>query len=375
MPQITEEDRLERQKSFIEKAKSIHGDRFDYSKVYYVNKFTKVCILLGKRELWQRPWNHFNFKGRGKDYERRYQKNMTEDNWKWHKKSLKKRNRHNYWVKCRESEKWRSEHKKREFCKVRTYKCVFCGDKFRRKESGIGYIGQYCSKKCLMKHTTAKRVEEILKYKFLIISTEFRKKKEIIEEFISKEDAVTKFKEIIEENKKITLPQKYVLRGKRAVKLNREILLIERSEDDTVALLEKNELGKLINTKIKANAKYNNFIIIDKQSYHSEQKFNIINNNSEIDVNYIINNILLSDNEGKHIMIYDKNLIIKTENDIELILSEHQYIIMDLYNFLQSYCTENKVKYIMFMGIIDNSPMLVDYYDKKIQEKMSLRSE
>ena len=48
-------------KNFIEKAKEIHGDKYDYSKVNYINSQTKVCIICPKHgEFWQRPNNHLN---------------------------------------------------------------------------------------------------------------------------------------------------------------------------------------------------------------------------------------------------------------------------------------------------------------------------
>ena len=44
---------------FIEKAKRIHGDKYDYSKVEYVNCSTKVCIVCSKHgEFWQTPNKH-----------------------------------------------------------------------------------------------------------------------------------------------------------------------------------------------------------------------------------------------------------------------------------------------------------------------------
>ncbi|MBR6517583.1 MAG: hypothetical protein IKT40_12200 [Bacilli bacterium] len=44
---------------FIEKAKSIHGDKYDYSKVEYVNTNTKVCIICPIHgEFWITPHNH-----------------------------------------------------------------------------------------------------------------------------------------------------------------------------------------------------------------------------------------------------------------------------------------------------------------------------
>ena len=45
---------------FIEKARKIHGDKYDYSKVNYVNKHTKVCIICPEHgEFWQTPEIHF----------------------------------------------------------------------------------------------------------------------------------------------------------------------------------------------------------------------------------------------------------------------------------------------------------------------------
>ena len=34
--------------NFIDKAKQIHGDKYDYSKVNYVNSKRKVCIICPK---------------------------------------------------------------------------------------------------------------------------------------------------------------------------------------------------------------------------------------------------------------------------------------------------------------------------------------
>lgn len=44
---------------FIEKAKKIHGDKYDYSKVEYINGATKVCIICPVHgEFWQLPRDH-----------------------------------------------------------------------------------------------------------------------------------------------------------------------------------------------------------------------------------------------------------------------------------------------------------------------------
>ena len=49
---------------FIEKARKVHGDKYDYSKVEYVNNHTKVCIICHEHgEFWQTPNCHLDGRG------------------------------------------------------------------------------------------------------------------------------------------------------------------------------------------------------------------------------------------------------------------------------------------------------------------------
>ena len=49
---------------FINEAKKIHGDKYDYSKVEYVNNLTKVCIICPEHgEFWQTPKQHLRGQG------------------------------------------------------------------------------------------------------------------------------------------------------------------------------------------------------------------------------------------------------------------------------------------------------------------------
>ena len=56
-------NKLDREK-FIKRSKEIHGDKYDYSKVNYINANTKVCIICPEHgEFWQIPSSHLNSKG------------------------------------------------------------------------------------------------------------------------------------------------------------------------------------------------------------------------------------------------------------------------------------------------------------------------
>lgn len=44
---------------FIKKARKVHGNKYDYTKVEYVNNYTKVCIICPEHgEFWQTPHSH-----------------------------------------------------------------------------------------------------------------------------------------------------------------------------------------------------------------------------------------------------------------------------------------------------------------------------
>ena len=47
---------------FIERSRKIHADKYDYSKVRYINNGTKVCIICPDHgEFWQTPHNHLKY--------------------------------------------------------------------------------------------------------------------------------------------------------------------------------------------------------------------------------------------------------------------------------------------------------------------------
>ena len=48
---------------WVDKAKKVHGNKYDYSKVVYINKKTKVCIICPEHgEFWMSPDKHVNSK-------------------------------------------------------------------------------------------------------------------------------------------------------------------------------------------------------------------------------------------------------------------------------------------------------------------------
>ena len=60
------ERRERRRKEFIERARKIHGDKYDYSAVEYITYHTKVCIICPKHgKFWQTPSTHLKIDRNG----------------------------------------------------------------------------------------------------------------------------------------------------------------------------------------------------------------------------------------------------------------------------------------------------------------------
>ncbi len=63
-PKCANQNKTQTTEEFINKARKIHGDKNDYSKVNYINAHTKVCIICPIHgEFWVSPSNHLKGKG------------------------------------------------------------------------------------------------------------------------------------------------------------------------------------------------------------------------------------------------------------------------------------------------------------------------
>ncbi len=72
---------------FIKKANKVHGNKYDYSKVNYINSNTKVCIICPIHgEFWQRPNNHLN--GCGCSKCTKFRNKYTTEEWIEYAKSI-----------------------------------------------------------------------------------------------------------------------------------------------------------------------------------------------------------------------------------------------------------------------------------------------
>lgn len=122
-------------KIFIEKAKIIHGNKYDYSKTEYINSRTKVCIICPKHgEFWQNANSHLQ----GNGCEKCGNKN---------KGSKKKLSKEEFILRAREMHGWKYDYSKVEYVNSKTPVCIICPEHGEFWQSPSMHLqGQGCRK-------------------------------------------------------------------------------------------------------------------------------------------------------------------------------------------------------------------------------------
>ena len=123
---------------FIEKAKKIHGDKYDYSKVEYVNSHTKVCIICPEHgEFWQAPRHHLN--GSGCPYCAGKIRLTTEE----------------FIRRAKDIHGDRYDYSKVEYVNARTKVCIICPEHGEFRQTASEHLrGQGCPKCAQEKHNS-----------------------------------------------------------------------------------------------------------------------------------------------------------------------------------------------------------------------------
>ena len=123
-------------KEFIEKARKIHGDFYDYSKVEYINKNTKVCIVCPIHgEFWQTPDNHLKGQNCPKCA------NTTRGN-------AFRSNKDEFIKKAREVHGDKYDYSKVEYTNINTKVCIICPIHGEFWQTPYSHLQGFGCKKC-----------------------------------------------------------------------------------------------------------------------------------------------------------------------------------------------------------------------------------
>ena len=167
------------------------------------------------------------------------------------------------------------------------------------------------------------------------------------------------------DNNKVLFPKKtnaYL----KASSVIYEILFVKEREDSDSVFYERDELGMSKEVKLK-NDKWT---ILYKDEYLYEEKFTVFGYDKRMETKEIIKSFLLKKSKTmfpKLVNYINNKLLIHNDGDFVIVLCKCTDDASRLHNTLEKFCETNKVKNIMFTGLVSKSNRR-DLY-KKIVEK------
>ena len=139
----------DKREEFIKKAKKVHGDKYDYSKVDYINSQTKVCIICPEHgEFWQIPASHI----------RGYK---CPECGNYNRGSKKRISKEEFIKKAKEVHGDKYDYSKVEYINANTKVCIICPEHGEFWQEPVVHIKQKSGcPKCVGRNTTT---EEFIK--------------------------------------------------------------------------------------------------------------------------------------------------------------------------------------------------------------------
>lgn len=129
---------MNKQENFIKRAKDKFGDKFDYSKVEYINCDTKVCIICPKHgEFWQTPYKHLKGKHSCRECSKEY---MGRGNKRYSQETLL--------IKFREIHGDRYDYDLSEFKTIKSKISITCKKHGEFKQTASDHLSGFGCPKC-----------------------------------------------------------------------------------------------------------------------------------------------------------------------------------------------------------------------------------
>lgn len=172
-----------------------------------------------------------------------------------------------------------------------------------------------------------------------------------------------KFKKLIEENKSIRFPVKFINIGK-LVDAHYELYIIKNDKNQSVTKL-KDENGKIINFKTNNE----NWIIYDRENYYKEETFWVYGYHPVFQrktFQWIFDNKVkcAAKSDIKQILVFQNKLIINSTYDFDMVLCKNKSDCIRLYNELEKESKETKTKYAIFSGDAYHSSLRKEWFNK-----------
>lgn len=180
-----------------------------------------------------------------------------------------------------------------------------------------------------------------------------------------------RFNDLLKKNKDVIFPVQYNNSQKCLFESEYELVIIKCKEfGDKRVNKVKNNYGEYIDCEVTDD----DWIVVDRANYNIEETFWVYGYHPRLqrkNFEWIYDNFILNNSQNKYmfksILIYLNKLLIDCNGKLDIVICKNKKDSIRLYNTLEKWCTNNKLKYILFLGDISHSKHKRDWINK-IQE-------
>lgn len=185
---------------------------------------------------------------------------------------------------------------------------------------------------------------------YRIIITANNKKKKVLQKSNDLNNIKKKYFKIKDKNKVLYPKQTSAYLKTKPVKY--EIILMKKWEENDTPFVDRDVLGRTI--EIKDTTK--RWTILHKDDYSYEETFTVFGHDKRLNCIEIIKLILMKKHQTiviKQLNYIENKLLIHQDNDFDVILCKCPGDAKRLYKILNDFVEKNKIKDIMFTGIVE----------------------
>lgn len=195
-------------------------------------------------------------------------------------------------------------------------------------------------------------------FDYKIVACRNGKQFKYIDRFTNSDDAYTRIEQLLKESEKVIIPSEMSHRDTVKDVVYEYLILEKNRYGDKENAMLRNEFGKLIEHKTTSDI----WVILDKFRYNEEELFWVWGYNNRTDRKdfaWIYENIVKPSVETKYdvirVMLYKNKVIIKNDREeLQMIICKCIDDAVRVYNKMEEFVKEDKIKQIFFMGSYSN---------------------
>lgn len=193
-----------------------------------------------------------------------------------------------------------------------------------------------------------------MKNPFQIIVIKNNKQIEYIGSYKSETKANKVFHQMLKDCEKVVYPIRHTNQGPTIKEAKIELIMIKRKGDDESKTTQlRNDYGEYV----EHETTHDGWVVYDKAPYYVEDTFWVYGFHplfQRKDIHFIFDTIIKPKASKKdtflNVMLYKNKLFLETISSSDLIICKNVSDAIRLYNTIEEYCTQHKLRYVMFSG-------------------------